>query len=125
MTISDKDRHMLWGEEGPYSEAKMVFNTRILDDHITRVTVEVEGNINPTTFRIIKKNKHHFANDPVITQLLDTARYTGKSSGYLVSAGVDEWSDDESMMAKARERLGYLKDAIIRMHVFVMEYLEL
>ncbi len=54
MNISDKDREMLWGEDEPYSEAKIVMNTRILGDHVSRVMLEVEGNINPTTFKIIK-----------------------------------------------------------------------
>ncbi|TSC59530.1 MAG: hypothetical protein Greene041662_439 [Candidatus Peregrinibacteria bacterium Greene0416_62] len=125
MKISDNDRDMLWGEDGPYSEAKLVLNTRILDDHVSRVMVEVEANINPTTFRIIKKNKHHFANDPVLTQLLETARYDGKHNGYLVSAGVEEWSDDPAVMKRAQERLRYMKDAIMRMHEFVIEHLEL
>ena len=125
MNISDKDREMLWGEDGPYSEAKLVLNTRILDDHVSRVMVEVEANINPTTFRIIKKNKQRFVSDPVVTQLLETAKYDGKSYGYHASAGVEEWSNDEKVMERAQERLRYLKDAIIRMHEFVMEYFNL
>src|SRR3989338_7748386 len=125
MNISDHDRDMLWGEDGPYSEAKLVLNTRILDDHVSRVMVEVEANINPTTFRIIKKNKQRFVSDPVVTQLLETAKYDGKSYGYHASAGVEEWSNDEKVMERAQERLRYLKDAIIRMHEFVMEYFNL
>lgn len=125
MHISESDRQMLWGEDGPYSEAKLVLNTRILDDHISRVFVEVGASINPTTFRIIKKNKSHFASDPVITQLLETARYDGKHNGYLVSSGEEEWSEDPKVMERAQERLRYTKEAIIRMHEFVMEYLEL
>lgn len=125
MKISGKDREMLWGEDEPYSEVKLVFNTRILGDHISRVFVEVEAHINPTTFRIIKKNKHQFAKDPVITQLLETARYENKSNGYLVSAGMEEWSEDPKMMERAQERLRYMKDAIIRMHKFAIEYFEL
>lgn len=125
MKISDKDRDMLWGVDEPYSEAKLVLNTRIMGDHISRVMVEVEGHINPTTFRIIKKNASHFVGDPVITQLLETARYSGKFSGYLVSAGVEEWSDDPQVMERAQERLRYMKEAMVRMHEFVMEYLEL
>ncbi|MBI3290869.1 hypothetical protein HYZ76_01145, partial [Candidatus Falkowbacteria bacterium] len=64
--ISQNDQEMLWGETGPYSEAKIVINTRILDDSVSRVMVEVEANINPTTFKIIKKNIGLFADDLVI-----------------------------------------------------------
>ena len=53
--LSSMEREMLWNENGPYSEAKIVINTRILDDRVSRVTVEVEGHINPTTFKIVKK----------------------------------------------------------------------
>jgi hypothetical protein len=125
MKISDKDRDMLWGEDEPYSEAKLVLNTRILGDHVSRVMIEVEANINPTTFRIIKKNKHRFQHDPVIMQLLETAKYDGRCYGYHASAGIEEWSDDPKVMERAQERLQYMKDAIIRMHEFVMEYFEL
>lgn len=124
MSLSDRDREMLWGEDEPYSEAKIIMNTRILGDRVSRVTVEVDGNINPTTFNIIKKNKHLFADNPVITQLLETARYEGKGWGYHISAGFEEFTNDEKVMERAKEKLQYMKDAIIRMHEFVMEYLE-
>ncbi len=117
---------MLWGEEGPYSEAKLVLNTRILDDHISRVMVEVQGHINPTTFRLVKKYRNkEFANDIHIQNMLDSAAYWGKSEGYVVSLGVEEYSDDPLVMKRAEEKLRVLKEAIIHMHVFVMEYFEL
>ena len=62
--LTHQEIEMLWGEEGPYSEAKLVLNTRILDDHISRVMVEVQGHINPTTFRLVKKYRYtDFADD--------------------------------------------------------------
>ena len=118
---------MFWGETGPYSEAKMILNTRILDDGISRVTVEIDGNINPTTFKIVKKNKKVFAKDPVIIDLLESARYEGTDWGYHVSLGYEELrtdEDGEKVMDRARNKLQILKDAIIRMHEFVLDYLD-
>lgn len=126
MQISDKDREMLWGEEGPYSEAKLVLNTRILGDSISRVMVEVQGHINPTTFRLVKKYRYsEFVDDNHIQNMLDHADYWGKKDGYVVSLGEEEYSDDPLVMKRAEEKLRVLKEAIIRMHEFVMEYFEL
>lgn len=115
---------MLWGEDGPYSEAKLVLNTRILDDQISRVMVEVEGRINPTTFRIVKKNRRYFANDRPVLEMLATAKYDGKGYGYHVSLGEEEYSDEPEVMVRAQEKLRMMEEAIIRMHEFVMEELQ-
>lgn len=115
---------MLWGEDGPYSEAKLIMNTRILDDGISRVTVEVDGFINPTTFKFIKKHRDHFADDRVILELLQTAKYEGKGYGYHVSLGIEELTDEPEIMERAREKLRMLKDAILRMHAFMLDHLE-
>jgi len=125
--LSLQEQDMFWGETGPYSEAKMILNTRILDDGISRVTVEIDGNINPTTFKIVKKNKKVFAKDPVIIDLLESARYEGTGWGYHVSLGYEELrtdEDGEKVMDRARNKLQILKDAIIRMHEFVLDYLD-
>lgn len=110
--LSVEDREMLWNDEGPYSEAKIIINTRILDDSVSRVTIEVEGNINPTTFKIIEKHKDLFANDPIILQLLKTAVYRDKGYGYNISAGVEEYIDEDAL-ERAQEKLEYTKQAII------------
>lgn len=117
---------MLWGEDGPYSEAKLIMNTRILDNRISRVTVEVDGFINPTTFRFVKKHLRHFADDRVVLELLETAKYEGRSYGYHVSLGFEELAskNDEGVMERAQEKLRMLKDAIVRMHQFMLDHLE-
>lgn len=117
---------MLWNPEGPYSEAKIIMNTRILDDSISRVTVEIDGNINPTTFKVVKKHKKHFKDDAIVLELLENARYEGKGWGYHVSMGFEQMGigDDEGIMDRAQKKLQLLKDAIIRMHEFMLDYLE-
>ena len=117
---------MLWGEDEPYSEAKLVLNTRILGDSISRVMVEVQGHINPTTFRLVKKYRDsEFADDIHIQNMLDHADYWGKKDGYVVSLGEEEYSDQPLVMKHAEEKLRVLKEAIIRMHKFAIEYFEL
>jgi len=122
MKLTKKDREMLWGESGPYSEAKIVINTRILDDSVSRVMIEVEGNINPTTFKIVKKNIGKFANDEIILQLIESAIYRGEEYGYQIATSYEEFTDNE-VMKKARKELDRVKAAIIKMHRFVMDYL--
>ena len=115
---------MLWGEDGPYSEAKLVLNTRILDDAVSRVMVEIQGHINPTTFRLVKRHRKIFTHDEHIQGLLDSAAYWGQKDGYVVSLGDEEYSEDPLVMKRAEEKLRILKEALIRMHEFVLEYLE-
>jgi len=45
MKLTKKQRDQLWGESGPYSEAKIITETRILDDEVSRVFVVVEGSV--------------------------------------------------------------------------------
>jgi hypothetical protein len=54
MNLTDKQIAELWGGDGPYSEAKFIIESRILDDSVSRVFLRVEVNINPFTYRIIK-----------------------------------------------------------------------
>ena len=42
MKLSQKQRDQLWGEEGPYSEARLIIEHRGLDDTVSRVFVVVE-----------------------------------------------------------------------------------
>lgn len=123
--LGKNDCDMLWGGDSPYSEAKLVLNTRILDDAISRVMVEVVGHINPTTFRLAKRHRKEFIHDMHIQRMLDTADYWGKKDGYVVTMGEEEYSDDPLVMKRAEEKLCVLKEALIRMHEFAMEHLEL
>lgn len=115
---------MLWGVDEPYSEAKLVLNTRILGDHISRVMVEVQGHINPTTFRLVKRHRKAFADDVHIQNTLDFSAYWGKKDGYVVSMGEEEYSVDPLVMKRAEEKMRVLKETLIRMHEFVLEELK-
>lgn len=119
MKLTKKDTDKLWGEEGPYSEAQLIIETRILDDRVSRIFVLVEIHINPFTFEMIHKNRELFANDPLIQQLLDHSEFRGQAFGYVSCAFQEEYTDSE-VMEKAKQNLEYCKKTIIKMHKFVM-----
>jgi len=122
MKLTKQQIFDLWGEDGPYSEAKIKIETRILDDSVSRVMVEVEANINPLTFKIIKAARKAFADDEPIQQLLDHAKNMGKNYGYVVCAFSREYID-ESVMEEAKIRLEYVRETIIKMHKYTMDLL--
>lgn len=117
--MNKKQRDKLWGEDGPYSEAWLIFETRILDDSVSRIFVIVEVHINPFTYEAIKKNRNLFDNDPLIQQLLDHSDFRGQSHGYVSLVFQDEYTD-ENVVKEAKEQLEYAKATVIKMHKFVL-----
>ena len=124
MQLTQQQRDELWGEDGPYSQARIVIETRILDDHVSRVFVEVEADINPLTYKIVAQNREQFSDDEMIQQLIDHADYRGQEFGYLTYAFSCEYTD-ESVMLAAEQALAYTRATIIKMHKFVMDLLNL
>lgn len=119
MKLTPKQIDKLWGEMGPYSQANLIIQTRILDDRISRVFLVIEADINPLTYELVKKYRMQFSDDPKILQLLDHADYRGQEFGYVVSAFEAEYKN-ESVMNEAQERLKYTIETLIKMHRFVM-----
>ncbi|MBU0706304.1 hypothetical protein KJ657_03440 [Patescibacteria group bacterium] len=122
MKLSKQQLFDLWGVDGPYSEANIKIQTRILDDSVSRVMVEVEANINPLTFRIVKAAKKAFTDDEHLQQLLDHAKYMGKNQGYVVSSFSKEYTD-EDVMNEAKIHLKYTEKTILKMHKYAMDLL--
>ncbi len=120
MKLTQKQRDTLWGENGPYSEAQLIFENRILDDYISRLFVYVEVHVNPFMFEIIKKNRELFADDMLIQQLLDHSDFRGQRHGYVSCAFRDEYRD-EKVVQRAKEHLHYATQTIIKMHKFVQK----
>ena len=119
MKLTPKQINKLWGETGPYSQANLTVQTRILDDKISRTFLVVEADINPLTYELVKKHRAQFTDDPKILQLLDHAEYRGREFGYVTSAFEAEYKN-ESVMREAQERLKYTIETLIKMHEFVM-----
>ena len=124
MKLSKQQIFDLWGDTGPYSEAYIKIQTRILDDSVSRIMIEVETNINPLTFKIIKGARKAFADDEPTLQLLDHARYMGKNLGYVVCAFSREYTN-ESVMEEAKMHLKYVEETIIKMHKYTMDLLNI
>lgn len=124
MKITKKQRDKLWGETGPYSQANLTIQTRILDDKISRVFLVVEAEINPLTYEIVEQNRSKFKDDIMIQQLLDHAEYRGFEFGYVVSAFEGEFTDKD-VWNEAQIRLKYTEDNLIKMHKFAMDLLDI
>ena len=122
MKLTEEQIDKLWGKEGPYSQAKLIFETRILDDSVSRVFVIIEADINPFTYEFVKENRHEFEDDPKILQLLDHAEFRGQEFSYVVCAFIEEYIDEE-VIIRAKEHLEYTKNTLIKMHKFVMEFI--
>lgn len=122
MKLTQKQRDQLWGENGPYSEARLSIETRILDDSVSRVFIVVEVSINPLTYEVISKNRKHFKDDAMILQLIEHADNRGEHFGYVSQAFMAEYRD-EAVMKKAEKALEYSKAVIIKMHRFVIDLL--
>lgn len=124
MKLSAKQISELWDEAGPYSEANIKIQTRILEDSVSRVFIIVETNINPLTYKIISQNIARFKNDSVINTLINSAEYMGEDFGYVSDIFVQEYVSEKTMK-EANKHLKNANKAIIEMHRFVMDLLGL
>ncbi len=121
-TLTPQNRDDLWGEDGPYSEAYLIKEQRILDDSVSRTFLRVEARINPFTFRFVKKHKAHFKNDSHIQAILEHTIYRGIKEGYFINVWQDQYINDSDLL-NAEQMLTETREAIIRMHCAVMEML--
>jgi hypothetical protein len=123
LMLTNKQKEEIWGESGPYSEAYLIFETRILDDEISRIFIEVEASINPLTYKLIKKHIDQFDNDLRVKNIIEYAEYRDRDHGYisyLFSAPYES-----SLLETANKILRETEEAIIRMHKFVLNYYDI
>ena len=119
--ITDADK--LWGETGPYSQAQLIIETRILDDRVSRIFVLVELQINPYTYELIKNHRNKFKDDPSIQQIIDTSEYRGQADGYVSCLFSDEFND-HAVLERANEALKQGELVIVKMHKYVLQHLK-
>ena len=124
MNLTQKQKDRLWGVNGPYSQANLIIQTRILDDKVSRIFLCVEAEINPLTFELLEKHRAQFIDDQKILQLLDCAEYRNDEFGYIVSAFEAEYRN-ENVMREAQEHLNYTTELLIKIHEFVMDLIGL
>lgn len=124
LKLTKKQKDMLWGWDWPYSQIDLKFQTRILDDKISRKFIEVEVNINPTTFDICKQNIDDFIGDKVLMQLLMSASYISPEYWYKSCAFIAEDEGNKTLL-KAQKAMEHTEKSIIKMHKYVMKFLEI
>lgn len=130
MKLTEKQRDELWGETGPYSQVNLKIENRFLDDSLSRVFVIVETEINPLTFRLIKKNRNKFKENKMIQGILDNSEYQGMGYGYISYAYQAELMQEGDMHVNdkpleiAHQVLAVAQQSVIKMHKFVMDLIE-
>lgn len=120
--LTQKQSDRLWGVTSPYSEARLIFESRIMDTAVSRVFIEVQVSINPLTFETILEHRDEFADDVIIQQLLDHSEYLGEAEGY-VSLAFCQHYVDSTVLIKAQEHLEFAKETIFKMHNWMYQYL--
>lgn len=125
--ITKEQKDMLWWENWPYSEAKLIFETRILDNQISRRFMTVEVIINPTTYKICKDNIEKFSSNPMISQLLEHSEDRWKQHWYISMAFSHPFKENNELkvLKEAKIALNYTEKTIIDMHNFVIDFLDI
>jgi len=128
--LTKKQINELWWWWWPYSEAKLVFETRIIDDFISRTFINVIVAINPTTFEICQQNIKKFNWIAFIKEIFWNAKYKWANYWYIskvFSIQYDRNNSEETINAfkQAQVALEYSEKAIILLHKFVIEFLEI
>ncbi len=121
--LTAKERGLLWGEDGPYSQVRLCEEMRILDTTVRRVFLVVEAEINPFTFEYIQQHRDQFADDQPVLQLLAHADNRGMF-GYVVSAGEVELKRADAREF-ARKQAEMTVQTIKRMHAFIIDEFDL
>lgn len=124
MKLSDHQRSRLWGEDGPYSQARLVFESRIFDDQISENVLLIEVSINPFTWEIIEKADVSFRHDTQVRELMENSYCLDEDKGYVAKICFGVFTGDESVLRNAQKYLESIQKALIRMHEYVMEILE-
>ncbi len=125
--LSKQQKDMLWWENWPYSEAKLTYETRILDDEISRQFISVSVNINPTTYEICKQNVEVFSKNLLVSQLIEHAENNWVHFWYEASAFSKPFTPQTEwqVLEEAKIALEYSKQTIVEMHQFVMQFLDI
>ncbi|MBU4484551.1 hypothetical protein KKA47_03930 [bacterium] len=122
--LTQKQIDELWGDRGPYSQAQLIVEERILDDAISRIFLIVSVNVNPFTFKYVRKHKNEFKGNMFVQELLRNSTYQNQKDGFSCYAFQCEFYDD-SVMQEAQMMLEGTRNAVLEMHRFVMKELGL
>lgn len=124
MELTPEQQKDLWGDHGPYSEVRLQSHVQLLDLSQSYPLIEVIAFINPLTFKVIKQNLRLFKEDTLVCYIISKAEYNKKNEGYDSCVYFSKEITDE-VMRTAGQYLEKTKEAVLRMHEFTMELLEL
>lgn len=126
----NNNQKLLWSNDGPYSQAYLKIERRILDDKMARTFLQIEAQINPYTYRLIKKHLKYFKDDDFIISIIKTGRDFGLVQGFIAlpfQVEISGWPtrlDEEHLFTEANKMLEKTEKAILKMHSFVINFLE-
>lgn len=120
--LSKKDKDRLWGEIGPLSQVNLTIKTRIFDDVVYRLLLEIRVLINPYTFEMVQKYKQDFSEDIMAQTLLKNATYIKEDDGYVSYTYSKQY--EPGLIEEALIYREETKKTLIRMHTFVMQHLD-
>lgn len=126
----NNNQKLLWSDDGPYSQAYLKIERRILDDKMARTFLQIEVQINPYTYRLIKKHLKYFKDDDFIISIIKTGRDFGLVQGFIAlpfQVEISGWPtrlDEDNLFTEANKMLEKTEKAILKMHSFVINFLE-
>lgn len=112
--LTQSELRGFWGDGGPYSEVHVDKEIRILDDYVSRSFYYVTANLNPTTYRLLKRAKGLSAE---IQDVLGHAELVDDAHGYLLFFGRVE--ADEEVKLQALE--DHAVSILIALHRLIIE----
>lgn len=122
--LTQKQMEEMWGAGGPYSQVQLTTEERLLDDSVSRVFLLVSVNINPFTFKFVKKHRKKFARNKTIQWILQYCEYLSFDEGYSCYTFSSEYSG-KNVMKVAKDALKQTRQAVLLMHAFVINELGL
>ena len=95
-----------------------------MDDSVSSKWVEVTCHVNPLTYEIIQQNKDKFEDDDIITRIIHSAVNRGQKHGR-VACPFSSPANHPQAMKEAERMKKVTREALIRMHIFVMNLLDI
>ena len=118
--LTQKQMDEMWGDGGPYSQVQLITEERLLDDSVSRVFIIVSANVNPFTFKYVKKHREKFKKNEIIQWVLNNSEYAGIKYGYCCYTFQSEYFE-EKVMKEAKQALEKTRNLVLQMHRFVIE----
>ena len=123
--LTKKQFKDLWGDGGPYSEAYLTIESRLLDNRVSRYKLRVFAKINPTTFEFCQKHQKEFKGNKVVLDILKNSFEKDPENGYECTIFNEDLLQGEQgkLFTKAQNSFNDLQSAILKMQQYVIDEL--